>query len=141
MSIRADDLLQVTLLGEALEYLDVAVLVADESGGRVAVNQAACELTGYKRDELLALPTEDLTGRAPRDHERKLLDFARHGRAPGRMPLRRKDGSVVDVEYRWLPTRVAGMDYHLFLIAPSGTDVFAGLRRKKRDADADALSR
>jgi PAS domain S-box-containing protein len=136
MSIHADDLLQVTLLGEALEHLDVAVLVADESGVRIAVNHAACELTGYERDELLALPTEELSGRDPRDHERKLLDFARHGRAPGRMPLRRKDRSIVDVEYRWLPTRVAGMDYYLFLVAPAGTGVFGDPRRKKRGADA-----
>ena len=136
MSVRDDDLVQVTLLGEALEHLDVAVLVADENGTRIAVNQAACELTGYEREELLALPIEELSGRNFRDHERKLLDFARHGRAPGRMPLRQKDGAIVAVEYRWLPTRVAGMDLYLFLVAPAGTGVFGRLQGTKRGADA-----
>src|SRR3954452_3967273 len=101
MPIRTDDLVQVTLLGEALEHLRIAVLVAGEDGSRVAVNQAACELTGYSRAELLALPAAELSGRTEREHERKQLDFARHGRAPGHGPLRRKDGSIVEVEYRW----------------------------------------
>jgi PAS domain S-box-containing protein len=125
MPFRADDLVQVTLLGEALEHLPVAAIVAQESGSRVAVNLEACKLTGYTREELLALPIEELSGRTPREHKRKMLDFARHGRAPGKGPLRRKDGSIVEVEYRWLSTRVAGMEFFLFFLAPLGESVFA----------------
>ena len=125
MPFRADDLVQVTLLGEALEYLPVAVFVSQESGARVAVNLEACKLTGYTREELLAVPTEKLSGRTAREHKRKLLDFTRHGRAPGRGPLRRKDGSVVEVEYRWLSTRVAAMDFFIFFVAPVGELFFA----------------
>ena len=132
MPSRTDDLVQVTLLGEALEHLRIAVLVAQDGEPPVAVNQAACRLTGYSRDELLALPLADLTGRSAREHERKLLDFTRHGRAPGHGPLRRKDGSVVEVQYRWFVTRVAGMDFHVFLVAPADDDVFAQPQRTRK---------
>lgn len=128
-----DDLVQVTLLGEALEHLRVAVIVSQDGGAPIAVNQAACELTGYSRDELLALPAAELSGRSPREHERKLLDFTRHGRAPGRGPLRRKDGSIVEVQYRWVATRVAGMDVHAFFVAPADDDdPFAQPQRSKK---------
>jgi PAS domain-containing protein len=85
---------------------------------------AACELTGYERAELLALAPEALSGRSARELERKQRDFARRGRAPGRGPLRRKDGTVVDVDYRWLPTRVADMEFYVFLVTPQGTPLF-----------------
>jgi PAS domain S-box-containing protein len=132
LAATGEDLVQLTLLGEALEHLGVAVMVAQESGARVAVNQEACRLTGYTRDELLALPVERLTGRTPREHKRKQLDFAKRQRAPGKGPLRRKDGSIVDVEYRWVPTRVAGMDFYLFLVAPAGTLLFDGVGKRRR---------
>src|SRR4051794_28559995 len=119
MPTGTDDLVQMTLLGEALEHLRVAVIVAQDGERPIAVNQAACALTGYSRDELLGLPAAELSGRSPREHERKLLDFTRHGRAPGHGPLRRKDGSIVEVQYRWTATRVAGMDFHLFFVAPA----------------------
>ncbi len=127
-----DDLVQVTLLGEALEHLRVAVIVSQEGDNPIAVNQAACELTGYSRDELLALPAAELSGRTAREHERKLLDFTGHGRAPGHAPLRRKDGSIIDVQYRWVATRVAGMDIHVFFVAPADEDPFARPRRTRK---------
>ena len=127
-----DDLVQVTLLGEALEHLRVAVIVSQDGGAPLAVNQAACDLTGYSRDELLVLPAAELSGRSAREHERKLLDFTRHGRAPGHGPLRRKDGSIVEVRYRWAASRVAGMDVHVFLITPAEDDPFAVQQRSKK---------
>jgi PAS domain S-box-containing protein len=131
MAVKGDDLVQVTLLGEALEHLPLAVFVSQESGARVAVNLEACRLTGYAREELLALPAEELSGRSARDHKRKLEDFARRQRAPGRGPLRRKDGSVIEVDYRWNATRVAGMDFYLFVVAPTGTSPFLSGKRKR----------
>ena len=125
-------MVQVTLLGEALEHLRIPVIVAQEDGNRVAANQAACELTGYSRAELLAVPAEQLSGRSTREHERKLLDFSRHGRAPGHGPLRRKDGSIIEVDYRWAETRVAGMDFYVFLLTPAGTKSLKGEARPRK---------
>lgn len=49
----SDDLIQMTLLGEALDSAAVAVFVFDEDGNILAVNRKGCELTGYVRDRLL----------------------------------------------------------------------------------------
>jgi PAS domain-containing protein len=89
------DLVQTTLLGEALEHLSVAVIVAQESGVPVAANREACRLTGYTRRELLEVPVETLVGSNW---------------------LVCKDGSTAEVECRRLPTKVAGMDIFLFLL-------------------------
>src|SRR5207245_10731039 len=63
----SEPLIQASLLGEAIEHGPVAVFVADEHGNYVAVNQAACTMLGYTREELLAL---------------QVLDVARYSDAP-----------------------------------------------------------
>lgn len=53
VSADAEQLVQITLLGEAIEFLPVAVFVFDEVGRYVAVNEHASRITGYTRKELL----------------------------------------------------------------------------------------
>jgi PAS domain-containing protein len=56
------DVTQLALLGEAAECLeDVAVFVWDDDRNYVAVNQAACEIVGKQRDELLSMRVGDMT--------------------------------------------------------------------------------
>src|SRR3712207_7631307 len=55
------DLVQETLLGEALEHAPVGAIVLDERGTYIAVNRLACELSGYDREELLAAGAAALT--------------------------------------------------------------------------------
>lgn len=124
MTAVADDLIQSTLLGEAFEHAPAAIFVKEESGRSVAVNQAACTLTQYTRAELLALPPEQLSGRDPAELAANLDEFARSGRLPGRTPLRRKDGSTIDVDYRWFSTTVGGIQFFVFFITPAGEPIF-----------------
>ena len=56
----AHDLVQKSLVGEALDTGPVAVFVADDDGKYLAVNAYACELLGYEREELLALRVGDV---------------------------------------------------------------------------------
>ncbi len=44
-----DAVLQATVLGDAKQNVAVPTLVADENGQYIAVNEAACALTGYSR--------------------------------------------------------------------------------------------
>jgi len=78
-----------------------AELVADDRGRYVDCNEAACELLGYRREELLKLSVWDLT---PEGNEVDGLvlwqDFIRVGVQAGIYWLVRKDGSLVEVEYR-----------------------------------------
>ena len=57
---QADALIQGVLVGEAVANAGYIVLVADENMRYLAVSDAACELLGYSREELLGLTVPDL---------------------------------------------------------------------------------
>ena len=95
----AIELLQETLLGEAAATGAAAVLLSDDDLHYVAANDAACELLGYSRGELLALDVSKVMQSEPeqlRRASRAVMDGATyHGSAT----LRRKDGAEIDVGY------------------------------------------
>lgn len=109
-SRRADPQLQRALLGEALDTAALAVFVFEDDEHYVAVNEAACELSGYTRAELLELPLRRLAA-DPEQTLRNLRLVAAGKRTGGATRMRRKDGSVVDVEYRAARATIAGMPF------------------------------
>jgi PAS domain S-box-containing protein len=110
---RADVQLQRALLGEALDTAGLAAFVFEDDEHYVAVNDAACELSGYSRAELLELPVRELSAQ-PERTLRNLRKVADGTRESGRAKMRRRDGTVIDVGYRASRTTIAGMP---FLIA------------------------
>ena len=102
---RAQAQLQRALLGEALDAAGFAAFVFEEDEHYVAVNEAACALTGYTREELLALPLRELSAQ-PERTLRNLQRVASGTRESGKAKLRRKDGSVIDVSYRATRTTI-----------------------------------
>jgi PAS domain S-box-containing protein len=116
----AEPLVQAGLLGEAIDRAPDAVFVADESMQHLAVNQAACRMLGYTREELLALRlTEIATYSQPTGEHH---DVVAHGRRSGTAMLRAKDGSQVEVAYRAHETKLAGMTVYLSVVWPVETD-------------------
>jgi PAS domain S-box-containing protein len=105
----ADPLVQIGLLGEAVEGAPVAVLVADETGRYVAANRYACELFGYKREELLRLRISDIV--SDPDVEAHYARFVATGHDEGTMTARRKDGTEFPFRYRAGGATVAGLPY------------------------------
>ena len=95
----AMELLQETLIGEAAATGSAAVVLTDDDLRYVAANDAACDLLGYSRPELLALEVSDVVLGEPeglRHASRAVIDGATHH---GTARVRRKDGSEVDVAY------------------------------------------
>ena len=83
-----------------LERIAASVLVADDSGRYVAVNEKACALTGYSRAELLRKAIVDLTPPHAIDVYDRLWDsFVRAMKQHGFYKITRKDGSVLGVKY------------------------------------------
>lgn len=105
----SDPLIQATLLAEALEHGPVAIFVLGDDLRYVAVNQYACELLGYERDELLSLNARDVS--PDDDLDELLLRVVRNRHRSGSFTLRRKDGTAVEVDYRATETTVAGMPF------------------------------
>jgi PAS domain S-box-containing protein len=106
------DLVQETLLGEALEHAPVGAIVLDERGGYLAANRLACELSGYTREELLeggasalAFDAESLPKTMARMASGDL-----HG---GIAQMKRKDGTAVTCEYRVGATRSGGLPFYV----------------------------
>lgn len=121
MSARPDDVLQLTLLGEAAQNADCPVFVVSEEGEHVAVNDAAAELLGYTRDELRGLAVQELGDG---------IDAMLLGRrGPATVTLRKKDGSTVEGEYRAIATRVASLPYVLAFFVPADPPRRRRLRR------------
>ena len=107
----AHDLVQKSLVGEALDCGPMAVFVAGDDGKYLAVNAYACDLLGYEREELLALRVADVAV-----NETAAADFEamqRRGTHAGRTTLRRKDGSELEMHFRACGTTVGGMQLYV----------------------------
>jgi PAS domain S-box-containing protein len=97
-----------TLLLEAIEYAQIAICVYDEQGRYVTVNECACKLLGYSRDELLSHDVGDFTVGGI---DRKVL--LENGQREGVRLVTRSDGSTVPCAFVVAPARVAGLPYFL----------------------------
>ena len=113
LSATETDVVQETLLGEALEHAPVGALVLDETGRHLAANRAACRLTGYSREELLSKSPLELVADpiVPGRLEEMAAGRLEHGTAR----LRRKDGTIVEYEYRVGATRSGGLPHFVFV--------------------------
>lgn len=113
----ANELVQMTLVGEALEAGPVAVFVADDDGRYLAVNAYACTLLGYERHEVLELRVTDV---AVNEHAAEDYEAMRARRShTGRTTLRAKDGTELPMHYRACATTVGGMSLWLGVCWPA----------------------
>ena len=95
-----------TLLLEAVECAEMAICVYDERGRYVTVNERACTILGYTREELLAHDVADFTEGGI---DRSVLRTDAH--REGVRLVTRKNGSTVAAAFVVTPTRVAGLPY------------------------------
>jgi two-component system cell cycle sensor histidine kinase/response regulator CckA len=77
-----------------------AIFISDEESRFIAVNRAACDLTGYSREELLKLRIPDLHDEMDLDAYRRYHDTIMAGRDTlSEAVLRRKDATKVAAEF------------------------------------------
>jgi len=81
-----------------------------DSAGRIAdANQAYCRMSGFGRDELLALTIGDIeVQESPEAIQQHMAEIRRVGRALFETQHRRKDGMVIDVEVSVSPVDLKG---------------------------------
>jgi PAS domain S-box-containing protein len=113
MSGVAEPLIQASLLGEAIDHGPVAVFVADDDLRYIAVNEFACTLLGYSREELLGLPATEVVGS-------DIGDVVAHGTRNGEARLVARDGTEIAIAYRASETTVAGMRFFVVIAWPTG---------------------
>ena len=121
----SNPLVQVSLLGEAIDGADLAMLVSDEEGRCIAVNRQACALLGYTRDELLRLEVSDIVPESDsRECHRRVHAT---GRSEGIAKVLRSDGSPLALRYWSTPTQVAQIRLVLSFSRPETTAAAAEL--------------
>lgn len=110
-------MVQQTLLGDAWDHAAVPVAIFGDDRRYIAFNEAFCRLTGYGRAELKDLVAgRDLAGD---DESRELFRALVSDGAPrGTAVLKRKDGTLVPVEFWVIETSVAGLPYYITLTWP-----------------------
>ncbi len=113
---QADALIQGVLVGEAVANAGYVILVADETMRYLAASDAACELLGYSREELLGLTVPELvvesTAAALYD------EFMRDQGQQGLITLRCKDGRHLELQYDARQTEVGGLPYYVSVLSP-----------------------
>lgn len=108
-----------TLLGDGWRSAGVAAGIIDGHGRYIACNDALCDLTGYSRQELLTMRAgEELA--ADEAAQANYTEARRGDRLWGFGHLRRKDRSVVGVNYWLIPTRVSQLPYSVALLWAAG---------------------
>jgi PAS domain S-box-containing protein len=116
-----DRVIHGTMLGEAARAAKMAVLLADERGYYVAVNDDACDLTGYAREALVSFRAGEL---AADEESRTIYDkLMNREKLRGRKLVRRSDGQVVQCRYWGIPTIVGRLPYFLVLLWPTAEPV------------------
>ncbi len=97
-SRRAEEKLRIT--GFTVDNITDAVFWAAAADGRLwNVNQAACKMLGYTREELLSLSVADVNTVLPREAWQSYWDkLKRSGNLQYEVTLRTKDGRVIPVE-------------------------------------------
>jgi PAS domain S-box-containing protein len=109
---RSERLIQIALLGEAVDHAPIAVFVFDADGHYVAVNGHACKLLGYDREEIVSRRLGELAV-DPRAAMREYLAVAEGHAEEGTTCVRRGDGDEVTVRFRGSATTIAGIRFYV----------------------------
>ena len=97
------------------QHAQNAILLADDESRYVDANPAACQLTGFTREELLQKNVWDLTPAPGLERGRQLWrEFIRAGQQTGEYPLRCKDGELRIVDFRAVANIMPGL--HLSIL-------------------------
>jgi PAS domain S-box-containing protein len=101
--------IQQFLLYEAIDVAPALVFVADDDMNYLAVNNTACEVLGYSREELLLLRVPDIavTVDAPSLFEQMMSEGAQQGD----VELRTKDGALLSFIYQAAEVEIARTRY------------------------------
>ncbi len=100
----------------------VALIIADDAGHYLAVNEQAAELTGYDADVLTTLSVADLTPEPQAEVKDELWhQFMASGAQEGVYLVKRRDGAAVPLRYVAFANIAPGL--HLSALSPAASSL------------------
>jgi PAS domain S-box-containing protein len=108
-------LVHETLLGDGWQNATIGAAMTGDDSRYIAWNDEFCRLTGYSRGEMVDVSAslELADGHVEEESFRRAV---RGERMFGTGDLRRKDGTIVRVNYWLVPTQVARSEFYLVLL-------------------------
>jgi PAS domain S-box-containing protein len=118
IAARSEPLLQITLLGDAVEHAPVGVFVFDDRGEYVAVNIYGCDLLGRERGEILGARIGDFAADS-REAIRSYRAAVESEAGEGTTHVRRGDGSTRELRFRAGETTIGRMTFYIGIAWPA----------------------
>jgi PAS domain S-box-containing protein len=112
-------LVERAVLGEAADHAEIAVFVGTSDGVQLAVNDRACQLVGYERDEVIGCHGSALTTETAARLRSLWNELEANGSLERAAVIRRKDGTLVPVRYRAHLTQIGDTPAYVSFVEPA----------------------
>lgn len=131
-----------TIIAEALKNSDTWILVTDENGNILYVNEAVERISGYRKEELIGKnPRIFKSGLNPPEFYKEMWDTILSDRIFNAItPNRKKDGEIFHVDLKIIPLKLPGDIRRFVAVARDVTEKIRLSERVQRLQNYDALT-
>ncbi len=139
---RVDTLRHNIIISEAVKHSDMWILVTDEKGDILYVNETVERISGYKKEELIGKnPRIFKSGLNPPNFYKEMWDTILSGKIFNAItPNRKKDGEIFHVDLKIIPVRLPGNILRFIAVARDVTEKIRLSERIQRLQNYDALT-
>lgn len=131
-----------TIISEALKNSDTWILVTDEKGNILYVNEAVEKISGYSKEELIGKnPRIFKSGLNPPEFYKEMWNTILSGRIFNAItPNRKKSGEIFHVDLKIIPVKLPGNILRFVAVAKDVTEKIKMSERIQRLQNYDALT-
>lgn len=139
---RVEKLREDIIISEALKNSDTWILVTDEQGNILYVNEAVEKISGYTKEELIGQnPRIFKSGLNPPEFYKEMWDTVISGKIFNAItPNRKKDGEIFHADLKIIPVRLPGDILRFVAVAKDVTEKIRLSERIQRLQNYDALT-
>lgn len=139
---RVDRMRHNTIISEALKNSDTWILVTDEKGRIIYVNEAVEKISGYSKEEIIGKnPNIFKSGLNPPEFYKELWDTILAGKIFNSItPNRKKNGEIFHIDLKIIPVKLPGNILRFVAVAKDVTENIRLSERIQKLQNYDALT-
>jgi PAS domain S-box-containing protein/diguanylate cyclase (GGDEF)-like protein len=140
--LRVERIRNNTIIAEAIKHSDTWILVTDEKGDILYVNESVEKISGYKKEELIGKnPRIFKSGLNPPEFYKEMWDTILSGRIFNAItPNRKKSGEIFHVDLKIIPLKLPGNIFRFVAVAKDITEKLMLSDRINKLQNYDALT-